>query len=99
MQNSLGQLLLIGFHGVEPPQELMNLIDDIQLGGIILFKRNIEGEEQLYSLARRVQDHARKRGIPHLFNAVDQEGGVVARLSAPFYRLFLPRRAAAGNHV
>ncbi len=84
MQNSLGQLLLIGFHGVEPPQELMNLIDDIQLGGIILFKRNIEGEEQLYSLARRVQDHARKRGIPTLFNAVDQEGGVVARLSAPF---------------
>lgn len=62
------------------------LIRERGLGGIILFGRNIEHPLQLASLCRDLQRVSTDcHGIP-LFLAVDQEGGRVARLKAPFTR-------------
>jgi len=79
-----GQLFLVGFHGIEPPLEILRLIDEYSLGGVILFKRNLEEPNQIAELARTLQKRAAHKGVPPLFNAVDQEGGVVARLDPPF---------------
>ena len=79
-----GQIFLLGFEGTNPSVELMRLIDDIRPGGIILFKRNLEEPEQMAGLADAVQARARSLNLPPFFNAVDQEGGVVARLGEPF---------------
>ncbi|MBI4776245.1 MAG: beta-N-acetylhexosaminidase [Deltaproteobacteria bacterium] len=79
-----GQIFLVGFSGTKPPVELMSLIGDIRLGGIILFKRNLEEPQQITALADNVQARAKSLNLQPLFNAVDQEGGVVARLGQPF---------------
>ncbi len=79
-----GQRLMLGFEGIELNEDLKHIIGDINACGIILFKRNIETPEQVASLCKACQDYAKSCGIPPLFIAVDQEGGVVARLKEPF---------------
>jgi len=79
-----GQRLMLGFDGVELNDELKHIIGDIHACGIILFSRNIESPEQVTALCAACQDYAQACGLPPLFIAVDQEGGVVARLKPPF---------------
>ncbi len=79
-----GQRLMLGFDGVQFNDELKHIIQDIQAGGIILFKNNIQSPDQVTRLISDCKDYAQKCGLPPLFVAVDQEGGTVARLKAPF---------------
>jgi beta-N-acetylhexosaminidase len=62
------------------------------LGGVTLFARNIEAPEQVAELAHDLQSLASE--LP-LWVAVDQEGGRVARLRAPFTEW--PPMAALGR--
>src|SRR5207253_7759056 len=72
---------IAGFNGHQVPVELRSLARDFGLGGIILFARNVADPEQVaevsYEAARLDPD------LP-LWVSVDQEGGRVARLKAPF---------------
>ena len=75
---------MLGFDGIELNEDLKHIISDINAGGIVLFKRNIETPEQVSRLCHACQDYAKSCNIPPLFISVDQEGGVVARLKEPF---------------
>jgi beta-N-acetylhexosaminidase len=79
-----GQRLMVGFDGTEFNEDLKWLIGELNVGGVILFSRNIENPNQIRRLCRTIQEFAVHSGQPPLFIAVDQEGGVVARLRAPF---------------
>ncbi len=79
-----GQMIIAGFYGTEPDEELKFLINTIKVGGIILFSRNIESREQLEDICFSIQRLAERAGQPPLFIAIDQEGGKVARLKKPF---------------
>ena len=76
-----GQLAFAGFTGHSIPSDLRALAKEFDLGGIILFARNVESPEQVAEIAREAQTLARE--LP-LWVSVDQEGGRVARLKAPF---------------
>src|SRR5258705_1748228 len=81
LRRGIGQLLIAGFNGHMIPPELRSLAKEFGLGGVILFARNVSEPEQVAELAfdasRLVPD------LP-LWVSVDQEGGRVARLKAPF---------------
>lgn len=79
-----GQRLMIGFEGTVLNDELKYAIDHMKIGGIILFAINLESPEQIRSLCAAAQEYAAFCGQPPLFVAIDQEGGQVARLKAPF---------------
>ncbi|MDY6904225.1 MAG: beta-N-acetylhexosaminidase [Thermodesulfobacteriota bacterium] len=87
-----GQRLMAGFDGIGLNQDLRFLIDTLHVGGIILFARNLGTPEEIAALCRDAQAYAADCGLPPLFIAVDQEGGQVARLKAPFIQF-------AGNPV
>ncbi len=72
---------MLGFEGFALPVEIRSLAREFDLGGIILFSRNVEGPEQVSELS---QEAARLGTDPPLWVAVDQEGGRVARLKRPF---------------
>jgi beta-N-acetylhexosaminidase len=63
------------------PAELRSLAREFSLGGVILFARNIEAPEQVAELSHDIQSLAAETP---LWMSVDQEGGRVARLRAPF---------------
>ena len=79
-----GQRLMAGFDGTDFNGDLKFLIEELKVGGVILFSRNIETPGQLEALCRSAQACAAACGQPKLFIAVDQEGGRVARLKKPF---------------
>ncbi len=88
-----GQRLMVGFLGHEPSGDVRVLIRDYGVGHVILFARNVAEPEQVAGLVRQLQEIARDAGhdLP-LFVAVDQEGGRVARLKAP-WTVWPPLRA------
>ncbi len=84
VQELAGQRLMVGFDGTGLNEDLKFLIDTLKIGGIILFSRNLINPDQIFSLCRSVQEYASICNRPGLFIAIDQEGGAVARLKAPF---------------
>jgi beta-N-acetylhexosaminidase len=81
IRREIGQLLIGSLPGTTITSELRALAKEFQLGGVILFARNIEAPEQVAELAHDVQSLATESP---LWVSVDQEGGRVARLKAPF---------------
>ena len=81
LEQKIGQVLMIGFDGLELHPELREMIECCHLGGLVLFARNVESPAQLASLTRDLQETARANGLPGLLLAIDQEGGRVARLT------------------
>jgi beta-N-acetylhexosaminidase len=81
LRREIGQLLIAGFDGEQIPVELKSLVREFGLGGVILFARNIADPDQVADLAFEAT-----RLVPDLplWVSVDQEGGRVARLKAPF---------------
>ena len=81
IRRDIGQLLIGSLPGTTITPELRSLAREFQLGGVILFARNIEVPEQVAELSHDLQTLATE--LP-LWVSVDQEGGRVARLRAPF---------------
>jgi beta-N-acetylhexosaminidase len=81
LRRQIGQLLILGFDGHQLPVELKALAREFGLGGVILFARNIADPGQVAELCFEAA-----RLTPELppWVSVDQEGGRVARLKAPF---------------
>ena len=88
----VGQLVVAGFGGHSVPAELRALAREWDLGGVILFGRNVEEPEQVAELCFDAQ--ALSQDVP-IWVTVDQEGGRVARLRAPFTEW--PSMAALGR--
>lgn len=87
LKSKIGQMLIVGFRGLEIDSEssIAQAIKDLNLGGVILFdydvpssgelKRNIADPEQTKQLISNL-----KLISPTLFVAVDAEGGLINRL-------------------
>ncbi len=76
----LGQLFLFGFEGLEPNSHIVRMIGQHGIGGVILFSRNIRDPRQTARLIQSLQAASETS----LFIGIDEEGGRVSRLCAPF---------------
>lgn len=77
-EEKVGQLLVAGILGTEPGEDAVRAIQDYQVGGIILFGRNVESADQLVVLTNDLK--ALNGDYVPLFLCVDQEGGRVDRM-------------------
>ncbi|MBI1819012.1 MAG: beta-N-acetylhexosaminidase, partial [Nitrospirae bacterium] len=93
IKERIGQLLMVGFDGTAPSREVTEMITKYKVGGVILFKRNIQSLPQLVKLTRDLQKLSPQTP---LFMGIDQEGGRVSRLSKEF--TIFPAMAAVGKH-
>jgi beta-N-acetylhexosaminidase len=77
----VGQMIVGGFPGGrEGMLELSRAVESAALGNLILFSRNAASPPELHAMVREARAMVRARtGIEPLV-AIDQEGGVVARL-------------------
>lgn len=76
LRRQVGQLLILGFDGLEMDSKLRTTLNTLEPSGVILFARNIEEPRQTWRLLRDAQACTR---LP-MFLCVDQEGGTVDRL-------------------
>src|SRR5262245_17372726 len=79
-----GQSLLLNFGGPELTPDVLTALERIRPAGVILFAANIASPAGLHQLCDQLQRAAARLGLPPLLIGVDQEGGVVSRLPAPF---------------
>ncbi len=86
--------LWVGFNGATLEEELKFLIREYSIGGVVLFRRNVTGPEQLRELLREMQAVAVETLGRPLWVAIDQEGGPVQRLAPPFTQIPAAREVA-----
>jgi beta-N-acetylhexosaminidase len=76
LEGKIGQMLMIGFHGTQAPDYVLDWLREGRIGGVILFARNIANPQQVAAMTSALHAAAK---VPLLI-AVDQEGGAVARM-------------------
>jgi len=94
LKQKIAQMLIVGFNGqaLSPSNPIYSDIKDLGIGGVILFNKNaditrpnlvknIKDPEQLKKLTGDLQKISRTP----LFIAIDQEGGLVSRLSPSYF--------------
>lgn len=87
LKDTVGAHLLVGFNGTCADGELKRMIKEFRIGGIVLFRRNIEGPDQLRCLLKEARQFARQELGRDLWITIDQEGGPVQRLNPHFMEL------------
>lgn len=80
LADKVGQMLMVGFHGLQAPQYILDWLKDGKIGGVILFARNVETPQQVADLCQELHQAAK---YPILIS-IDQEGGAVSRLRQGF---------------
>lgn len=78
LEQKIGQLMMVGFGGLTVDTTVEQLVRGRQVGGVCMFKRNIESAEQIARLNDAVRGLLADSIPPFL--AVDQEGGNVVRI-------------------
>lgn len=92
LRDKIGQMFMVGLTGEELTSDDEQFLKEHPFGGFILFTHNLKNPEQILSLCRSLWE--RKKELPP-FIAIDEEGGRVHRLPAPFTRF--PPAAALGR--
>jgi beta-N-acetylhexosaminidase len=80
IEHKIGQLLIIGLPGTQIDSATRELLEQIQPGGVLLEKANIESAQQVVELTSQIRSLVK---VPPLV-AIDQEGGRVDRLREIF---------------
>ena len=81
MNNSCGRLM-IDIQGTSLSYADIELINNNQVGGLILFERNFHSKEQIFDLCSEIKGIKR-----NILISVDQEGGRVQRFKSGFTKL------------
>src|SRR5476649_1118508 len=76
LHSHVGQHLFIGFTGTQLTADTRHLLNTVQLGGVILFARNVEPPTELRALGRALRSEFSYRPLV----AIDQEHNRVNRL-------------------
>jgi len=81
IEEKVGQMFQVGFTGTKVTSEILEMIKDYHIGGIIYFRRNIKSLVQVFKLSNELQAISinQRVGLP-LMISTDQEGGIVHRL-------------------
>lgn len=84
LRAAVGQLFVVGFRGdgTEPPSAVRDALGGGDVGGVILFRRNVADVDQVVALNEAIHAAA-VDAVAAPFVALDQEGGRVVRLREP----------------
>jgi beta-N-acetylhexosaminidase len=77
-----GQSIMFRFMGPVFTPEDKDAFHRIRPAGVLFFGDNLDSRDQIRALTDELQATARAEGMPPLFIAADQEGGIVTRLPA-----------------
>jgi beta-N-acetylhexosaminidase len=77
----LGELIIMGFSGLELSTETQAFLTQARIGGVILFAHNAESPVQIAELNNEIQSCSKEAP---LFISVDHEGGKVQRFKKGF---------------
>ena len=80
LQRLVGQRLIVAMDGPAPSPSLLARIAEGEIGGVVLFGRNLTTKSALVALTSQLHRAAADAGQPRFLIAVDQEGGTIKRI-------------------
>ncbi len=86
LEEKIGQLVISGFYGTTLDENILKLIKENKISGVILFNRNVKDSNTLLSLNNSLKESNKNNKLP-LFISVDEEGGSVTRMPRDIKRL------------
>lgn len=99
LESMIGQMIMVGFSGYRiTDSDVIRVRDQLAdgtVGGVVLYPENIGPPDQLRALTTFLRD-ARPTPVP--FIAVDQEGGLVQRLTRQNGHLYIPSAWKVGRN-
>jgi len=81
VSDRVAQVMSVAFHGRTITAHVERMIREKHIGGVVVFRENVEDAAALRRLTGDLQRIAREARIPPLLIAMDQEGGPVVRVS------------------
>jgi beta-N-acetylhexosaminidase len=92
----LGRHMVVGYRDFA---ELRDLVERRAVGGVFIAPRNVQGRSaaEIRGEIDALQEIRRRQGLPPLWIAADQEGGIVSRMSPPL--VSQPRISTVAAHV
>jgi beta-N-acetylhexosaminidase len=90
LEQKVGQLFMVTLHGNVLTEEGAAFLREVQPGAVVLFAANLGSPAQITQMTNAYQQTILEAGGQPLLIAVDQEGGVVARLTDGFTTLPAP---------
>ena len=82
--NNIGQHFIVGMNGQTPEKELLDLIRNYNIGGVLFLGKNYSSVDELADAVNMMQASSIKAP---LLTTVDHEGGRVQRFKEPFTKL------------
>lgn len=86
LDEKIGQLVISGFYDTNLDENILKLIKENKISGVILFNRNVKDSNTLLALNNRLKESNKNNKLP-LFISVDEEGGSVTRMPSDIKRL------------
>ena len=80
LEQKVGQLMSIGFHGTKVTSAVEAMIRQRAVGGVVLRAENADDAAGLTKLIADLQTIAKDARVPPLLVSIDQEGGPVIRI-------------------
>lgn len=82
LKEKIGQKFIFGINSSNV-DEIINLITNYSIGGVILYKKNYSCYDEMLSVIKKLKKANSNNKLP-LFIAIDQEGGRVNRMPSEF---------------
>lgn len=90
LEEKVGQMFVMSFFGEDLNFAARDLLSDWQPGAVVLLPSNLDNPVQITRLTNSIQQTLIDSGAPPAFIAVDQEGGLIARLEEGFTQWTVP---------
>ena len=97
IKDKFSQMIMIGLDIEEINDEIIKLIRDYKVGGVVLYKKNYNDMDSMRGLVDRIK-MINEGNIP-LFIAIDQENGRVNRIPNEIERIYSPGRQASTKNI
>lgn len=85
LKERIGQRFIVGINN-ENVDDVIKLVKDAYIGGVILYKKNYHDYKEMITLIKKIKEANKENKIP-LFIAIDEEGGKVNRLPLEIHNL------------
>lgn len=97
LQQRLGQMIILGLDVSVIDDNILKLLKEYHIGGVVLYKKNYHDTSSMIDLINKLKTN-NPSPIP-MFIALDQENGLVNRFPTDIKRLPSPKKQAANNIV
>lgn len=97
IKEKFGQMIMLGLDIDTINDEIISLIKDYKIGGVVLYKKNYHDISSMKDLINKLKE-INANNIP-LFIAVDQENGRVNRLPSEIKRIYNAEKQAMTNNL